>query len=62
MLLAIGAIAPLILFGLLVQIFIPIVLFADFLAVFFFLSLWRRYRSEAPTSGALPPVPPSRRA
>ena len=61
-LLAIGAIAPLILIGLLAQIFIPIVLVADFLAVFFFLSLWRRYRSEDATSAALPPVLPGRRA
>ncbi|MFZ0890895.1 MAG: hypothetical protein WB778_05065 [Thermoplasmata archaeon] len=59
-LLAVGAVTPILLFGLLAQIFIPIVLVADVLAVFFFLALWRRYRPVAASSGTLPPALPAR--
>jgi hypothetical protein len=41
---ALGGNVPRLLFGLLAQISLPIVLVADVLAAFFFLSLWRQYR------------------
>jgi hypothetical protein len=52
--LALGALAPIFLFGLIAQILIPIVLIADVLFVMFFYSLWRRYGASRgdPTSSA----------
>jgi len=53
--LALGAIVPIMLFGLAAQIFLPIVLVLDVLAGLFFYTLWRRY-APGPGATAMPPV------
>jgi hypothetical protein len=52
---ALGALIPILAFGLISQIFLPIVLIFDVLFALFFYSLWHRYR-PAP-AGATPVVP-----
>jgi hypothetical protein len=51
---ALGGNVPRLLFGLLAQISLPIVLVADVLAAFFFLSLWRQCRLRNDPSGSRP--------
>jgi len=52
--LAFGVLVPIALFGLLAQLFFPLVLVVDAIFVAFFLVLWRRYRpSPAPPPGAI---------
>jgi len=53
--LALGAIVPIMLFGLAAQIFLPIVLVLDVLAGLFFFALWRRY-APGPVVTVVPPV------
>ncbi len=55
-LLAVGAIAPIMVFGLIAQILIPIVLLADVLAALYFLTLWRRYRTGLASVGMVAPA------
>jgi hypothetical protein len=55
-LLAVGAITPLLVFGLLAPVFLPIVL----LAIFFVLTLWNGYRPAAPISEAASAAVPGR--
>jgi hypothetical protein len=54
--LALGALLPIFLFGLVAQIFRPIVLVVDVLFVLFFYSLWRRYRPEPDASRSAVPA------
>jgi hypothetical protein len=57
-LLALGALIPIMLFGLLAQLFLPVVLVLDFVVGLFFLTLWRHYRLApspiTPPPGAVP--------
>ena len=55
--LALGVLVPIMLFGLLAQIFVPVVLVLDVVAGLFFYTLWRRYGPGTPiTATAIPPV------
>jgi hypothetical protein len=53
---AFGAILPIVLFGLVAQIFLPIVLVFDVLFGLFFYSLWRRYRPAPGETGPAVPL------
>jgi hypothetical protein len=52
--LSVGVIVPIMAFGLVAQIFLPIVLVLDLVAGAFFLALWRRYGAAPPRSSPVP--------
>jgi hypothetical protein len=56
LMLALGAFLPILAFGLVAQIFLPIVLVGDVLFGLFFYTLWRRYGSDAATVRVVVPV------